>query len=171
MSKIILRKAAKAAGLTRYFTGRPCPWGHVAERQVSGRRCLECRRLYKRSAEGREANARYGASSKGLESYRRYSSSPKGRERQRGYAASPKGREMNCRYNSSPKGRDKKFRHSQTEKCRERARQRQHRPLYRAKANERVREHRLAEFCDHTRPDYDPARAARLIAKRQRDGR
>jgi hypothetical protein len=32
--EIISRKEAKAAGLTRYFTGKPCKRGHVVERRV-----------------------------------------------------------------------------------------------------------------------------------------
>lgn len=35
------RAEAKAAGLKRYFTGKPCPKGHVAERYVNGT-CYEC---------------------------------------------------------------------------------------------------------------------------------
>jgi hypothetical protein len=31
---IITRKAAKAAGLKKFFTGRPCIRGHLAERYV-----------------------------------------------------------------------------------------------------------------------------------------
>lgn len=33
---------AKAKGLTRYFTGKPCPHNHICERYVAGRGCLEC---------------------------------------------------------------------------------------------------------------------------------
>lgn len=36
------RKAALAAGLTRYFTGRPCKHGHVAERTASNGECFVC---------------------------------------------------------------------------------------------------------------------------------
>lgn len=36
------RKAAKEAGLIRYFTGRPCPKGHIAERFVSKGSCVIC---------------------------------------------------------------------------------------------------------------------------------
>lgn len=36
------RTEARARGLKRYFTGRPCPAGHVAERYVSNYRCVEC---------------------------------------------------------------------------------------------------------------------------------
>jgi 5-methylcytosine-specific restriction endonuclease McrA len=39
---IIMRSEAKALGLTRYFTGKPCLRGHIAERQVIAKRCLAC---------------------------------------------------------------------------------------------------------------------------------
>jgi hypothetical protein len=35
---------AKARGLKRYFTGKTCRAGHVAERYVSTRTCVECDR-------------------------------------------------------------------------------------------------------------------------------
>ena len=41
--KIISRAEAKAEGLNRYFTGKPCKRGHVCERTVSDRKCVECR--------------------------------------------------------------------------------------------------------------------------------
>jgi hypothetical protein len=47
---IVTRKEAKERGLARYFTGKPCPHGHVAERWASTSRCVECDRKY------REAN-------------------------------------------------------------------------------------------------------------------
>lgn len=40
--EVISRKDAKAQGLTRYFTGRPCKWGHVAERLRSNGTCIGC---------------------------------------------------------------------------------------------------------------------------------
>lgn len=40
--KIISCKAAKEKGETRYFTGRPCPQGHISERIVSTRACALC---------------------------------------------------------------------------------------------------------------------------------
>ncbi len=40
--QIIKRKEAKSQGLTRYFTGKPCPQGHICERFVSYGQCLEC---------------------------------------------------------------------------------------------------------------------------------
>lgn len=36
------RHVAKQAGLTRYFTGKPCKYGHVAERFVSTKACVIC---------------------------------------------------------------------------------------------------------------------------------
>jgi 5-methylcytosine-specific restriction endonuclease McrA len=40
--EIITRKQAKQRGLVRYFTGKPCPKGHLAERFVSYGQCLAC---------------------------------------------------------------------------------------------------------------------------------
>lgn len=44
MSAVISKAAARAAGLKRYFTGKPCGRGHVAERYVSGH-CVSCRSI------------------------------------------------------------------------------------------------------------------------------
>lgn len=41
--QIITRKEAKEKGLKRYFTGKPCKHGHVAERVTSQAVCLECK--------------------------------------------------------------------------------------------------------------------------------
>ncbi len=38
------RDAAKKAGLTQYFTGKPCLNGHVAKRSTATGQCLECQR-------------------------------------------------------------------------------------------------------------------------------
>lgn len=35
-------KMAKQVGALRYYTGRPCPRGHISERMTSNRRCVEC---------------------------------------------------------------------------------------------------------------------------------
>lgn len=43
----ITRQAAKALTLTRFFTGKPCKHGHVAERMASSGACVECNRLAK----------------------------------------------------------------------------------------------------------------------------
>jgi hypothetical protein len=46
MPEIITRAQASEAGLTRYYTGRPCHCGHLAERYASNNQCVECMRLY-----------------------------------------------------------------------------------------------------------------------------
>jgi hypothetical protein len=38
------RSAARAIGATRYFTGKPCSKGHVAERHLTGT-CVECAKV------------------------------------------------------------------------------------------------------------------------------
>lgn len=40
--QVISRSDAKAAGQKRYFTGKPCPQGHVSERMVNCKVCVEC---------------------------------------------------------------------------------------------------------------------------------
>ena len=42
MPEISDRAAAQAAGLPRYFTGRACPNGHVADRYTRSSACVEC---------------------------------------------------------------------------------------------------------------------------------
>ena len=42
---VILRKEAKALGLTRYFTGKPCKFGHIFPRYTKSRKCEECVRV------------------------------------------------------------------------------------------------------------------------------
>ena len=44
---IITRDGARALGLKRYFTGKPCTHGHVAERWMSGGKCTVCRREWR----------------------------------------------------------------------------------------------------------------------------
>ena len=46
--RIMKRREAKALGLTRYFNGKKCKQGHLADRQVTSGRCLECARIYQK---------------------------------------------------------------------------------------------------------------------------
>src|SRR5260221_600699 len=39
---IISRKKALELGLKRYFTGQPCPHGHIEERHVASYSCITC---------------------------------------------------------------------------------------------------------------------------------
>jgi hypothetical protein len=43
--EIITRKQAQQQGLTRYFTGKPCKNGHIAERQTSKGVCVDCHKV------------------------------------------------------------------------------------------------------------------------------
>lgn len=78
---IIARKDARAQGLTYYFTGKPCPSGHVTRRFVTSCGCRECVRIKgnarnlpggPRAPKGIRANARAAralARAKGLVRY------------------------------------------------------------------------------------------------------
>ena len=48
---IISCAEAKRQGLKRYFTGKPCKWGHVCERAVINSRCVQCVRVYRQQPE------------------------------------------------------------------------------------------------------------------------
>jgi len=50
MNRIISRKEAIQRGLPRYFSGRRCPKGHIAERRTRSYDCVQCRRERKRAA-------------------------------------------------------------------------------------------------------------------------
>lgn len=45
MTKLITRAEARAQGLTRYFTGKACPQGHICERTVSWKKCVKCNHI------------------------------------------------------------------------------------------------------------------------------
>lgn len=48
--ELVSRRDAISRGLVRYFTGKKCKNGHVAERLVSKQACVECIRIQKRRA-------------------------------------------------------------------------------------------------------------------------
>ena len=54
----ISRKNAKALGLSRYFTGRPCPRGHIVERSVASYSCSECEKIVLKVNYARNRSAR-----------------------------------------------------------------------------------------------------------------
>jgi CRISPR/Cas system Type II protein with McrA/HNH and RuvC-like nuclease domain len=65
MTIIVDRRTAREYGLSHYFTGKPCPNGHVARRQLISGSCMECR--------GERQNARRKASPEAeREAQRRY---------------------------------------------------------------------------------------------------
>lgn len=59
----ISRAEAKARGLKTFFTGKPCRYGHIAERYVSSPSCVECVK--------ERANARFAADPEGWNAARR----------------------------------------------------------------------------------------------------
>lgn len=61
------RADALALGVKRYFTGAPCPQGHVAARVVADCKCTECRRQYSTSPEVTERRRRWRATPEGAE--------------------------------------------------------------------------------------------------------
>lgn len=54
--QVIRRKDAMASGLVRYFTGKPCPAGHLSERFVSTGTCRTCLREKTKSWQAIERN-------------------------------------------------------------------------------------------------------------------
>jgi len=57
--EIISRKEARVRGLDRYYTGKPCKYGHVSERYLSTGICVECNRERNNSDEAREYKREY----------------------------------------------------------------------------------------------------------------
>lgn len=82
---VIQRKEAKERGLSRYFTGRACKQGHVAERAVSHKGCLECRRLraLRRAHSPEYAEWLKGRADRIKELKRSWYAEPKNREKKR----------------------------------------------------------------------------------------
>lgn len=96
MPKIITRTTALARGLKRYFTGKPCCRGHIAERHVNDWACVECKYQYQshyaRTPKGRAWQARANHSPKGEERFRRFAQSRKHVSALGVFAQSSKGR-------------------------------------------------------------------------------
>lgn len=82
---VINRNEAKSQGLTRFYTGKPCKHGHLAQRHVSSGSCCECQRLYlqkhgqteQRKEARRKTQQRYQQTEKGrLRDLKRYAENP-----------------------------------------------------------------------------------------------
>lgn len=69
-AQIISRAQAKALGLIRYRTGRPCKHGHVAERTVSSGACRDCDQIRQKSTKGRNSSLAYREANKQMISTR-----------------------------------------------------------------------------------------------------
>jgi hypothetical protein len=73
----ISRKQARERGLLRYFTGKPCKQGHVAERLLSNRECVVCAKL---------RDVQWLNTPKGKAYHRQYRETPKMRDYHRDYS-------------------------------------------------------------------------------------
>lgn len=95
---IITRKEAKSQGLKYYFTGKPCKNGHVSKRSITGS-CLECRREWISSEQGREYQREYMKEYKHTDQYKEAGRNAMSnhRERRRQYLFDLK-KEMSCIY-------------------------------------------------------------------------
>ncbi len=54
--KVIARSEAVKRGMTRYFTGKPCKYGHISQRFVAGGQCIPCMKSRQTKA---RANSRH----------------------------------------------------------------------------------------------------------------
>ena len=57
MKRIVTRAEALADNLARFFTGRACSKGHIAERYTNNWKCCECGRLATEAATRRAREA------------------------------------------------------------------------------------------------------------------
>jgi len=57
--KQVTRQEALAQGLKRYFTGNPCPHGHIAERFVTSFGCVDCAKLHGQSESHKRATQKW----------------------------------------------------------------------------------------------------------------
>ena len=81
--KVISRQDALAAGLKRYFTGKPCLEGHVAARYVRCNTCVACQAERNRKPEVKERIREYWQRPEVKERRREYWQRPEVKERAR----------------------------------------------------------------------------------------
>ncbi len=74
MNKLISRSVAKSQGLRYYFTGKPCPKGHISFKYVSNYACKECckpdkkyQAKYRASLKGQYVRHKHHAKDRGVE--------------------------------------------------------------------------------------------------------
>jgi hypothetical protein len=131
--EVISRAEAMALGLPRYFTGKPCPNGHVAELYISICKCVECGAEQSRNRTPEE-RARQVERAR-----RRREQDPEIRKREAEVMRKLRREDPNYR------ARRQEWRHEPARRARELERQRKRRrelmkdPEYRAKQNEYAR--------------------------------
>lgn len=73
---IITRSEAKALGLTRYFTGKPCKHGHITTRSTKTDKCKECQKLIPNGEKNRiQDRFRYAVNKNGRKDKRKITDS------------------------------------------------------------------------------------------------
>jgi superfamily II DNA or RNA helicase len=164
--EVISRAEAMARGLDRYFTGKPCVNGHVAERIVAGE-CKACRVELEKERSG---DPKRLASE--IQRRRKLSSTPEGKARIRAYSRKKR---QNPEMAERQKERDRQ-RWLDAE-YREKARARQQTPEHKAKVAEWARKRRARLLAENPeaqeqlrakwRGDYHRRRAERALAPQQ----
>lgn len=76
MRQSTARQMARQQGLARYFTGKPCKRGHVAERYLNNGECVICAKLraneWKKTPKGSTYQQQYHQTPKMRELHRQY---------------------------------------------------------------------------------------------------
>ena len=100
--RIISKKDAISSGLQRYFTGKPCKNGHLAERLVSSNVCVECARdWYERNKERAIASA-IASRAKNLDKVRAFDRSRKRRPVSNAMRAFHEAKRKSAKKNATP---------------------------------------------------------------------
>ena len=156
--KITTRKEAKAQGLKRYFTGKPCKWGHVAERFSVDGKCAKCSRLH---------NRQYYAENRDKELERKRQWREENREYARQYYAEnrDKAREHFRQYYAE--NREKKLEYFRQYRAENREKELERHRQYREENREKVRE-RIRQHYAENRGMYRANVTKRLAAKLER---
>lgn len=110
MAKIVSRAEAVSLGLKRYFTGKPCKNGHIAERALPSSNCVVCSKEY---------SFHYVRTEEYKEYERARNSTPERIKYRKEYEASDAGKNVKRKYQQSPKGVKARRRYQTSDKCKE----------------------------------------------------
>lgn len=106
--ELISRDSAKEMGLKRYFTGVPCKYGHVVERQVSNQGCMTCANERVKAASKKKYAEDPEYRAKITERNRAQTKTDAYRERNRKRTTTDKYREYRVAYLGQPHMKEKK---------------------------------------------------------------
>jgi hypothetical protein len=165
--RIISRAGARALGLKRYFTGKPCKHGHVAERWVGNSECMECNRAS--ALEWRVANPEKARGQERERGRKHRAANPqKDRERQRKWRATnpEKARERDRLHYA--KNKDKILSQIAARRAADPQKHRDYMRMWRAANPEKVQEYRRMRRATN-KDKISKRRAARRKAARDSD--